>query len=67
MAGADGMISPDFIAAAGEAAEGMYISGPDLGLHGWGKYEGFLAAHQEKLMVRPRSVPSTLTLMMQPI
>jgi len=30
LSGADGMISPDFIAAAGEAAEGMYISGPDL-------------------------------------
>ena len=26
--GSDGMISPDFIKAAGEAAEGMYMSGP---------------------------------------
>ncbi len=26
--GSDGMISPDFIKAAGEAAEGMYLSGP---------------------------------------
>jgi branched-chain amino acid transport system substrate-binding protein len=30
LAGADGMYSPDFVEAAGEAAEGMYISGPDL-------------------------------------
>jgi branched-chain amino acid transport system substrate-binding protein len=30
LAGADGMMSPDFIEAAGEAAEEMYISGPDL-------------------------------------
>ncbi len=26
--GSDGMISPDFLEAAGEAAEGMYLSGP---------------------------------------
>ncbi len=26
--GSDGMISPDFVKAAGEAAEGMYLSGP---------------------------------------
>jgi len=30
LAGADGMMSPDFVEAAGEACEGMYISGPDL-------------------------------------
>ena len=30
LAGADGMMSPDFVEAAGEAGEGMYISGPDL-------------------------------------
>ncbi len=34
LSGADGMISPDFIEASGEAAEGMYISGPDLGFSG---------------------------------
>ena len=30
LAGADGMMSPDFVEAAGEASEGMYTSGPDL-------------------------------------
>lgn len=30
LSGADGLISPDFINVAGEAAEGMYVSGPDL-------------------------------------
>ncbi len=30
LAGADGMISPDFLDAAGPAAEGMYFTGPDL-------------------------------------
>jgi branched-chain amino acid transport system substrate-binding protein len=30
IAGADGLFSPDFLAAAGDAAEGMYLSGPDL-------------------------------------
>jgi branched-chain amino acid transport system substrate-binding protein len=34
LSGADGMISPDFIEAAGLAAEGMYISGPDLAFSG---------------------------------
>ena len=31
LAAADGVQSPDFIAASGGAAEGMYVSGPDLG------------------------------------
>ena len=54
LAGADGMISPDFIEAAGDAAEGMYISGPDLGFTG-GAYEGFLAAHEAKYGEGPLS------------
>ena len=54
LAGADGMISPDFIAAAGDAAEGMYISGPDLAFTG-GKYEGFLASHEAKYGEAPLS------------
>jgi branched-chain amino acid transport system substrate-binding protein len=44
LAGADGMISPDFIAAAGDAAEGMYISGPDLAFSG-AVADAFFAAH----------------------
>ncbi|MEW6221682.1 MAG: branched-chain amino acid ABC transporter substrate-binding protein, partial [Thermodesulfobacteriota bacterium] len=47
LAGADGLYSPDFIAAAGDAAEDMFISSPDLAFAG-GKYEEFLAKHQEK-------------------
>ena len=54
LAGADGMISPDFIAAAGDAAELMYISGPDLAFAG-GKYEGFLASHEAKYGEAPLS------------
>ncbi|RUA17161.1 MAG: hypothetical protein DSY55_02610, partial [Clostridia bacterium] len=47
LAGSDGMISPDFIAAAGDAADGMYISGPNLNFENdLGKH--FLAVHQEK-------------------
>ncbi|MDM8521177.1 ABC transporter substrate-binding protein [Anaerolineales bacterium HSG6] len=54
LAGADGMISPDFIAAAGEAAEGMIISGPDLNFAG-GAYEEFLATHEAKYGDSPPS------------
>jgi NitT/TauT family transport system substrate-binding protein len=54
LAGADGMISPAFITAAGEAAEGMYISGPDLGFSGE-TYEQFLAAYKEILGQEPVS------------
>jgi branched-chain amino acid transport system substrate-binding protein len=46
LAGADGMFSPDFLEAAGESAEGMYLSGPDLELKG-GEYEQFLADYEE--------------------
>jgi branched-chain amino acid transport system substrate-binding protein len=46
LAGADGMISPDFVAAAGEAGEGMYFSGPSLAFEG-ARYESFLASYKE--------------------
>ena len=46
LAGADGMMSPDFIEAAGEAAEGMYISGPDLAFDN-ALAQRFLADHLE--------------------
>jgi branched-chain amino acid transport system substrate-binding protein len=52
LAGADGMISPDFIAAAGEASEGMYISGPNLEFSG-DQYEKFLADYKEILGQEP--------------
>ncbi len=34
LAGADGIQTPDFLSAAGSAAEGMYMSGPDLNFSG---------------------------------
>jgi branched-chain amino acid transport system substrate-binding protein len=54
LSGADGMISPDFVAAAGEAAEGMYISGPDLAFDN-PKGQAFLATHLEKYGEEPLS------------
>jgi branched-chain amino acid transport system substrate-binding protein len=54
LSGADGMISPDFIAAAGEAAEGMYISGPDLAFDN-PLGQAFLATHLEKYGEEPLS------------
>jgi ABC-type transport system substrate-binding protein/ABC-type branched-subunit amino acid transport system substrate-binding protein len=45
--GADGMFSPDFLEAAGEAALGIYHSSPDFGAFG-DAYQDFLAKHQAK-------------------
>ena len=44
IAGADGILSPDFLDAAGDAALGMYLSGPDLGFEN-AAYEEFLATY----------------------
>jgi branched-chain amino acid transport system substrate-binding protein len=55
LAGADGMYSPDFIEAAGEAAEGMYISGPNLAFDN-PLYDHFLEVHLEKYGYEPLSV-----------
>jgi branched-chain amino acid transport system substrate-binding protein len=54
LSGADGMISPDFIAAAGQASEGMYISGPDLAFDN-PLGQAFLATHREKYGEEPLS------------
>lgn len=45
--GADGMFSPDFVKAAGAAAEGVYLSSPDFTAFG-GDYKGFLAKYKAK-------------------
>lgn len=45
--GADGHFSPDFITAAGAAAEGHYLSSPDFTAFG-SAYADFLEKHQEK-------------------
>ncbi len=55
LAAADGLQSPDFLEAAGDAAEGMYASGPDLGFSN-ATYDEFLAAYQEKYGSEPLSV-----------
>jgi branched-chain amino acid transport system substrate-binding protein len=44
--GADGMFSPDFINAAGDASQGMFLSSPDFSAFG-NAYQDFLAKHQE--------------------
>jgi branched-chain amino acid transport system substrate-binding protein len=55
LAGADGILSTDFLEAAGDAAIGMYLSGPDLGFENV-IYETFLADYAEKYGGRPDSV-----------
>jgi branched-chain amino acid transport system substrate-binding protein len=52
LAGADGMTSPSFLEAAGESAEGMYLSGPDLSFSG-DLYQQFLAKYQEDFGTEP--------------
>ena len=47
LAGADGMQSPQFLEAAGDAAQGMYLSGPDLGFENE-IYTDFLADYAER-------------------
>lgn len=47
LAGADGIFSPDFLRAAGAAAEGFLWSSPDFSAFGGG-YQDFLKKHQEK-------------------
>jgi branched-chain amino acid transport system substrate-binding protein len=55
LAGADGMFSPDFVEAAGEAAEGMYISGPNLAFEN-PLYDHFLEVHLAEYGEQPLSV-----------
>jgi branched-chain amino acid transport system substrate-binding protein len=55
LAAADGVQSPDFLEAAGDAAEGMYVSGPDLGF-GNSTYDTFLNDYQEMFGSEPLSV-----------
>jgi branched-chain amino acid transport system substrate-binding protein len=46
LSGAEGMKAADFIEVAGEAAEGMYLSGPDLNFAG-DRYDTFMASYME--------------------
>ena len=47
LSGADGIFSPDFLKAAGDAALGMYWSSPDFSAFGGG-YADFLVKYKEK-------------------
>lgn len=55
LAGADGMYSPDFVEAAGDACEGMYISGPNLAFEN-PIYDHFLEVHLAEYGEKPLSV-----------
>jgi branched-chain amino acid transport system substrate-binding protein len=50
--GADGIFSPDFYKAAGDAAIGMYHSSPDFSAFAGG-YKSFLDKHQKKYGEKP--------------
>jgi branched-chain amino acid transport system substrate-binding protein len=50
--GADGIFSPDFYKAAGDAAVGMYHSSPDFSAFAGG-YQSFLDKHQKKYGEKP--------------
>lgn len=52
LAAADGVQSPDFIEASGDAVEGMYVSGPDLGF-GNDIYTTFLETYQAEYGTEP--------------
>jgi branched-chain amino acid transport system substrate-binding protein len=53
--GADGMFSPDFYKAAGEAAISMFHSSPDFSAFAGG-YRSFLEKHQKRYGEKPLSV-----------
>ena len=55
LAAADGVQSPDFLEASGDAAEGMYVSGPDLSF-GNEIYDTFLTTYEETYGTEPISV-----------
>jgi branched-chain amino acid transport system substrate-binding protein len=55
LAGADGILSTAFLDAAGDAAIGMYLSGPDLAFENE-LYDTFLVDYEAKYGGRPDSV-----------
>jgi branched-chain amino acid transport system substrate-binding protein len=52
--GADGIFSPDFLKAAGEAAVGMFHSSPDFSAFP-AAYKNFLKKHEEKYGKKPEA------------
>jgi len=55
LAGADGIITPDFVEAAGDASEGMYFTGPDLSFENE-LYNHFREVYQSEYGTEPTSV-----------
>ena len=55
LAAADGVQSPDFLEAAGDASEGMYVSGPDLSFANE-TYDRLLETYQTNYGTEPLSV-----------
>ena len=53
LSAADGIQSPDFFEASGDAAEGMYASGPDLEFAGSFYADEFLPAYEEAFGTEP--------------
>lgn len=53
--GADGLFSPDFLAAAGEAGVGMFLSSPDFSTFGSAYKDVFLPAHEAAYGEKPVS------------
>ncbi len=52
--GADGMFSPDFLRAAGQPSQGMYLSSPDLSPEALGpRYKEFLGKYQKRYGEKP--------------
>ena len=52
LAAADGVLSPEFLEASGDAAEGMFMSGPDLNF-GNTIYDDFLATYEANYGTEP--------------
>ena len=48
LAGADGLLTPDFVDSAGDASEGVYLSGPSLSFSGSFYEEEFLPAYRDR-------------------
>jgi branched-chain amino acid transport system substrate-binding protein len=48
LAGADGLLTPDFIDSAGDSAEGVYLSGPSLSFAGAFYEDEFLPAYRDR-------------------
>lgn len=52
LSAADGVLSPDFVEAAGDASEGMYMSGPNLDF-GNSLYDEFLTMYSDNYGTEP--------------